>query len=277
MGESQKHTYDYPIDTSSETAPAKVIGMVGSGKRVLEIGCGPGSITRILARDAGCTVTGLELDPVAIRIVAPFCDQVIQADLNSPNWPNLVGGAGTYDVVVAADVLEHLYDPLKTLQRMVHLINPDGYFVISLPHAGHAAIMSCLACGDFAYGKWGLLDSTHIRFFGFKNIEDLFAHAGLKIIEARYVVMHPEDTELCDQWSRITPILKTALLRIRHAEVYQVVIKAVPVDRAGDSLPLIPPKRHIILSNIKRGVAKRLSPRMRGRIRELFAMMGIKL
>ena len=130
-------------------------------------------------------MTGLELDNEAIKKVTPYCVRVLQVDLNSSEWPSLLNDTERFDVVVAADVLEHLYVPWKALQRMTPLINSNGYLVISLPHVGHAAVMSCLIHGEFEYRDWGLLDRTHIRFFGFKNIEALFVQANLKIIEAR--------------------------------------------------------------------------------------------
>ena len=158
----KRHTYEYEVDTASETAPANVVRLVGQNKRVLEIGCGPGSITKILARQGGCQVTGLELDPEAIKRVTPYCVMVMQADLNSSDWPGLLDGVEKFDVVVAADVLEHLYDPWKALQRMIPLVNSNGYLVFSLPHVGHAAVVSCLINGDFEYRNWGLLDRSHI-------------------------------------------------------------------------------------------------------------------
>ena len=56
------------------------------------------------------------------------------ADLNGVEWMRLLDGVERFDVVVAADVLEHLYDPWATLRKMVSFIGPDGYLVVSLPH-----------------------------------------------------------------------------------------------------------------------------------------------
>jgi 2-polyprenyl-3-methyl-5-hydroxy-6-metoxy-1,4-benzoquinol methylase len=277
----ERHTYEYEVDTASETAPANVVRLVGQRKRVLEIGCGPGSITRILAEQGQCRLTGLELDPEAIKKVMPYCDAVIQADLNSEEWPRLLDGAERFDVVVAADVLEHLYDPWVTLQRMVQLISKDGYLVISLPHVGHAAVASCLINGDFGYRDWGLLDRTHIRFFGLKNIEDLFAQAGLKIVEARYVIKPPEATEFAAGWSRLPNSVKAALSSSVHAHVYQVVVKAVPLDYPGVAVPLAPPKpRRPLFPGVaswKARIGAHLSPRVKQRIRQGLGSLGVRL
>jgi len=277
------HNYAYEVDTSSETAPANVVRMVGQSKRVLEIGCGPGSITKVLAKQGGCQVTGLELDPEAIKDVTSHCVQVIQADLNSSEWPSLLDGVERFDVVVAADVLEHLYDPWKTLQRMVPLINSNGYLVISLPHVGHAAVMSCLINGDFEYRDWGLLDRTHIRFFGIENIKALFAQANLKIIEAKYVTKPPEETEFVTGWSRLSSTVQDALMSSEYSEVYQVVVRAVPTDYSGDEVPLVPPKhsyrRPILISatSWKMRLGQYLNSQLRHSIRKGLNLLGIKL
>ncbi len=242
MVEDRRHKYEYEVDLNSDTAPAYVAQMVGKNKQVLEIGPGPGSITKVLRSAGSCRVTAVELDGEAIGKLTPYCDTIIQADLNSGDWQHLLTDAGRFDVVVAADVLEHLYDPWSTLQKMVPFLNPDGYLVISLPHAGHASVMSCLINGDFEYREHGLLDRTHIRFFGLKNIEALFAQANLKIIEARYVIKPPEETEFASGWARLSFPMRDVILNTPHSRIYQVVVKAVPLSYPGDAVPLVAPE-----------------------------------
>lgn len=235
-----QHVYDYLVDPDSPTAPAFVMQLVGTDKRVLEVGCGPGSITRMLAGQGRCKVTGIELDVSAIELARPYCEKIVQGDLNKKSWPSLLADLPPFDSVVAADVLEHLYDPWSTLKRMARFIGPEGSLVISLPHAGHAAVAACLMNGDFDYRDWGLLDRTHIRFFGLKNIDDLFSQAGLKIIDARFVIKPVDQTEFADNWNRLPEQVKTALKSSKHADIYQVVVKAVPLDRPGQALILQP-------------------------------------
>jgi len=83
---------------------------------------------------------------------------------------------------------------------MKELLNEAGTIVLSLPHAAHSAILSCLFEEDFPYGEWGLLDKTHIRFFGLHNIHALHASAGLAITAARFVMRRPEETEFAERW-----------------------------------------------------------------------------
>jgi len=111
--------------------------MVGHFKRVLEVGCGPGSVTKLLTQHGQCRVTGLDLDSEAIDRVAPYCEAIVRGDLNSPEWPSLLDKVKPFDVVVAADVLEHLYDPWSVLHRWQAL---SDLMVISSSHCPMSAM-----------------------------------------------------------------------------------------------------------------------------------------
>jgi 2-polyprenyl-3-methyl-5-hydroxy-6-metoxy-1,4-benzoquinol methylase len=229
---SNRHTYDYTVDPASGTAPARVIRMIGSGRRVLELGCGPGAITKHLAAN-GCAVTAVELDTAAIEQVRPYCSRVHRANLDGDDWPALVGSGQRFEIVLAADVLEHLHDPASVLLRMEAFLCDGGSIVLSLPHIAHSAIHACLFHGDFQYRDWGLLDRTHIRFFGLQNMQALVESCNLKIVEAEFVRTPPLLTEFATAWRRLPPTLRRELRRAHHGDIYQVVLRAVRLDDPG--------------------------------------------
>jgi 2-polyprenyl-3-methyl-5-hydroxy-6-metoxy-1,4-benzoquinol methylase len=232
--------YEYALDADNENmAGAKVARFVGRQKRVLEIGCGPGAITRILHGKNGCQVTGIEVDEEASRRVAAFCDEVLQLDLNEPGWVDAVKSRGPFEVVVAADVLEHLADPWWVLSQLKGFLAPGGYVVVSLPHAGHNAVIASLLDGDLEYGRTGLLDKTHVRFFGLKNVQALFEEAGFTITEASFVARHATETELAHHWAALPSATRRALDRNPYGAVYQVVAKAVPSSAATAGVNLL--------------------------------------
>jgi 2-polyprenyl-3-methyl-5-hydroxy-6-metoxy-1,4-benzoquinol methylase len=233
------HRYEYSVDMEADNAATRVVRMVGHGKRVLEIGAGPGSITRILSGYADSRVTALELDKTAIEKLTPFCERVYQSDLNNPDWSKELANEPSFQVVVAADVLEHLYEPLQTLRAMAQLLDNDGYLVVSLPHIAHNSVLACLVAGDFCYQEWGLLDRTHIRFFGIENMQKLFDDAELNVVDAEFVLLAPERTEFSDCWRKASPELKRALQGNRFGSVYQVVIKAEPKSGSDGGLNLL--------------------------------------
>jgi 2-polyprenyl-3-methyl-5-hydroxy-6-metoxy-1,4-benzoquinol methylase len=232
---NQRHKYDYKVNP--HTAAEKVVRFVGSDKHVLELGSGPGAITRLL-KGNGCRVTALELDPSAIEIVSEFCEEVFPCDLNDAAWPMKLSASGKFEVIVAGDVLEHLYDPWTVLGTSRTLLAEGGYAVISLPHIGHNAVIACLLAGDFEYQPWGLLDKTHIRFFSIANIQKLFEDAGFKIVEAEFVTKTPEQTEFAQRWRQLPSATRQALSANRFGTIYQVVVKAVPKHADGKELRL---------------------------------------
>jgi 2-polyprenyl-3-methyl-5-hydroxy-6-metoxy-1,4-benzoquinol methylase len=225
--------YQFSFDPESDHAGAHILRLIGTRKDVLEIGAGPGSIARPLIELGACRMTALEIDPASVAILRTFCDHVIQADLNRPDWPTAIPRTD-FDAVIIADVLEHLYDPWTTLRQAKLLINDDGCVVVSIPHASHAGVIACLLTGDFRYHDWGLLDKTHIRFFSMQNIQTLFDSAGLKIAETRFVTKRPMETEFADIWETLSDSQRTIIAAQPYADVYQVVIKAVPADRHPD-------------------------------------------
>ncbi len=222
----QRHRYDYRVDIEGPTAAATVVRMVGKDKRVLEIGAGPGSITRCLHGQGGCRVTAIEIDEDAIERLSPLCERVYQCDLNDRAWNSVLSQENRFEVVVAADVIEHLYDPWTTLKMIRELVDVDGCVVASLPHIGHNAVIACLLQEDMRYQDWGLLDKSHIRFFCIENIQQLFDDAGFKIVEAEFIVKTPKQTELANYWRKVSPELKQILMGNPFGMVYQVVVKA---------------------------------------------------
>lgn len=143
----------FSFDPDSDHAGAHILRLIGKSKDVLEIGAGPGSIARPLVELGGCRMTALELDPRSVAVLKKFCEHVVQADLNDPNWAKGLPRA-KFDAVVIAGVLEHLYDPWSTLRQAKNLVNDEGCVIISIPHASHAGIIACLLTEDFRYGDW---------------------------------------------------------------------------------------------------------------------------
>jgi 2-polyprenyl-3-methyl-5-hydroxy-6-metoxy-1,4-benzoquinol methylase len=278
--DNKPHKYDYSVDVNSNSAGANVIRMVGKNKKVLEVGCGPGSLAKVLSGIAGCKITGLEFDIEAIEKAKEFCEKIIHADLNGEKWLDQFKTLNQFDVVLVADVLEHLNDPLTRLTKMVKLIKKDGFIVISLPHAGHASVLACMINNDFRYGDWGLLDRTHIKFFCMKNIQDLIDSSNLKIIEFAFVRKHPHETEFSEVWARTDSSIRKSLLTSDYSNVYQVVIKAVPLTSPLKAIKLMPHSKkrqlnYTQLKSVKSALKKIVPDKSKSLLRKFLKMFGI--
>ncbi|HNB26553.1 MAG TPA: class I SAM-dependent methyltransferase [Alphaproteobacteria bacterium] len=240
MTTTKQHRYETEIDPNGDSAGARILRLIPPGSRVLELGAGPASLTRLLSGNLRCDVTAVDIDPTVLDQLAIHARSVHALDLNRADWDAVLSAAeGRFDAVIAADVLEHLYDPWSTMTRMKGLLNEAGAIILSVPHAGHCVLAACLMDEDFDYREWGLLDRSHIRFFGLKNVQELHRANGLEIEDAGFVVRTPKMTEFAERWRRLPKDVRRALRRNRFSCVYQVVTRAVPAERARRSLKLI--------------------------------------
>ncbi|MER6912002.1 methyltransferase domain-containing protein [Streptomyces sp. NPDC000594] len=110
-----------------------LLGELTPGMRILDIGCGPGTITADLARLVpDGRVTGVDRDPgVVARARAHAAEQSVAnadfavADVNALDFPD-----DSFDVVHAHQVLQHLGDPVHALREMRRVCRPGGLVAV---------------------------------------------------------------------------------------------------------------------------------------------------
>jgi 2-polyprenyl-3-methyl-5-hydroxy-6-metoxy-1,4-benzoquinol methylase len=227
-----KHRYAHEIDPNGGSAAARLARMVEPGMRVLELGTGPGTVTRIL-HSKGCKVTGVEMDAETLAMCAAFCERTLQANLEEPDWHASLAGE-KFDVVMCADVLEHLRDPRPLLTLLPQFLNDTGCVMMSLPNATHLSVVASLMAGRFPYQSKGLLDTTHLRFFGRDDIDAMLRECGLVWQKWETVQVDPAQAELSHFWNQLEAADQD-YLRAKCADglVYQHVVKSYPSHAAG--------------------------------------------
>jgi SAM-dependent methyltransferase len=133
--------------------------------RILDVGCGAGGgIAEGSARHSGWRITGVERDPALAAQARSRCDRVLEGDLREI-LPRLAAEGERFDVLVFADVLEHLEDPFEALRVAGALAAPGARLLASVPNVGHLSIVRDLLCGRFDPVPAGLLDAGHLRWF----------------------------------------------------------------------------------------------------------------
>ncbi len=205
------------------------IELIGRNKRVLEIGTSTGYITKIL-KDRGNQVIGVEIDKEAGEIAKQYCLSMIIGDVEELNLDAHID-LESIDVIVLADVLEHLRWPGGLLRNVKKYLKKDGYLVISLPNIAHGDIILNLMDGNFRYTSMGLLDETHMRFFARKSIKDLFSQYGYEIADIGRVKIPLGNTETKLDLNRFPKELIRLINRLPDSDVYQFVFKAKPIDK----------------------------------------------
>lgn len=164
----------YTLKKSALSSHAQLMNLVGPPPRnVLDVGCGQGELAHTL-RMRGHHVVGLDARPPLFEL-----DDFIQKDLSQGLE---LAADRTFDVVILADVLEHMPEPVQLLkQAMMHLA-PGGSLLVSLPNTVHWSVRLQVVRGNFEYTNKGILDRGHLRLFTYASALRLFADAGLKVV-----------------------------------------------------------------------------------------------
>ncbi|MFQ5663668.1 MAG: class I SAM-dependent methyltransferase [Terriglobia bacterium] len=103
---------------------------LGSPKRLLDIGCGPGQFLA-LARERGHRVAGLDFNPESLRLGREVFGL---ADLFCGSLEQFVQNEGRkFDAVVALEVLEHTEQPIEFLRQTARVLLPGGRLYLSVP------------------------------------------------------------------------------------------------------------------------------------------------
>ena len=140
--------------------------LVKRSSKVLEIGCGTGTLLECLSRRRDCKVFGIEPNKDRADLARQKGLTVIQAYLA----PETRLPAASYDYIILADVLEHLDDPSMLLLNSKKYLKPGGSYIISVPNMIHWSVRLQILLGKLEYSQYGLLDATHLRWFTQKSI-----------------------------------------------------------------------------------------------------------
>ncbi len=221
----QEFKYSYHIDLDSDSTATKVLGLVGRDKKVLELGCGPGHMSNVMVNELGCLVKAVEIDEQAAQRARRYCQDVKVCNLDETDLKSIFD-KDCFDVIVMADVLEHLREPEKTLIQAKSLLSPSGKVVISMPNVAHAGVISALLCCRFPYGDIGLLDRTHLRFFTASGLIRLLKKAGYRINTWLTSEVAVEYTEFKPFFEALPGMIQDFLLKTPNAKVYQFVVDA---------------------------------------------------
>lgn|GEM_PF-2116353 len=139
---------------------------------VLDVGCAQGNLGQVLlAFEKKCVLYGIEIDSDAAAIAKSsgnyadvFVFDISSADTNAEK-ERFSAKVGVFDVIVIADILEHLPLPTYTLLWLSGYVKESGHMLVSVPNIANADIGLHLLNGLFNYTHVGILDNTHLKFF----------------------------------------------------------------------------------------------------------------
>ena len=190
---SQYHVERYgdrtvvPLNKSARIRAELFARWVGTGKRLLEVGCGSGALLELYVK--GNRVTGLDIDKPALEACRERLGvDTVWADFST----NLPFDDGSFDVVVAGETLEHVPYPSIFLAEVRRVLVPGGLFVGSVPNAYRYKNRI-----NVLLGKPLDTDPTHMQFFSL---------ASLRAILAKHFAVE-EIVPVRGKWSRRFPSL----------------------------------------------------------------------
>ncbi len=203
--------------------------------RVLDVGCSSGNFGDVLQHEKNCEVIGVDIDEADIdeakkKLSAAYVRNVERDDL---------ADLGKFDIIIFADVLEHLLDPSAALQKVKKLLKPKGRILFSIPNMAHISIRLHLLRGFFEYTPIGLLDRTHLHYYDEHEVQHIFNEALLHIEEVNTCTKPFAKSQiserLFDMGLGIIDDKFYDLLDRTKAEVFQFVGYAVPVAKKQEA------------------------------------------
>jgi 2-polyprenyl-3-methyl-5-hydroxy-6-metoxy-1,4-benzoquinol methylase len=151
----------------------------GTALNILDVGCGAGATGAELHK-MGHTVYGLDINPEAVAEASSRIKQALVLDIDKeiqmPFPPKY------FDLIILADVLEHLQHPKHALEMVREHLKDDGRIIFSVPNIANYKVRWNLLLGKFDSSCAPVLeDESHIKFFTLKTLSQLLAQAGYVI------------------------------------------------------------------------------------------------
>lgn len=198
-----------------------------TARRVLDVGCGAGSLGAVLKQQTGAEVVGIEVFEEAAEIAQTRLDDVLRLDLQS--LTELPYPDGYFDAMTFGDVLEHMHDPHGLLRTLRRYLADDGTIVCSIPNVKHwSVVFNLLVYDRWEYADKGLLDRTHVHFFTLEEIGLMLEQTGFEPfhLQANTVEEVPRDVASLAGFAALFGESSDEVLQRLNA--YQYVVAARP-------------------------------------------------
>jgi len=163
------------IPGSSHDRLRRRIRALPPGLRLLDLGAAGGHLGRAV-RDRCAYLAGVEPDPSLPEEARAGYDDWRRTDAAAAGeW------SAPFDVVVCADLLEHLPRPEALLERIRVWLRPGGTLLVSVPNVANVTVRASLLAGRFSYSDRGILDRTHVHFYTRRSARALLTDAGFRL------------------------------------------------------------------------------------------------
>lgn len=168
--------------------PRLLDSLAHAPRTLLDIGCSSGTLAHVVKNlHPACRTIGIEPNKAAAALAAQKLDQVLCGRFEDFDLRAEGIAHGSIDTVVAADVLEHMYDPWHTMIALKPFLASGAQVILSIPNTRHLGLIQRLIDGGtWTYAEKGLLDITHIRFFTLRELHGFLEQTGYRLEHINY-------------------------------------------------------------------------------------------
>jgi glycosyltransferase involved in cell wall biosynthesis/ubiquinone/menaquinone biosynthesis C-methylase UbiE len=185
--EFQEYYVQYPVKSTPRSSHDLARRAVGTGQRVLDIGCGDGNFSALLQK-AGNSVTGIDRRDWTPALESLDDYRQVDLDQASPVLPCDLQEK-VFDHVLLLDVLQTLRHPEALLGECAPLLGSTGKIVVSVPNIANITVRMALLFGSFRYRERGILDRSHLRFFTARTAREMLQAAGYRVVTQKMTAM----------------------------------------------------------------------------------------
>jgi 2-polyprenyl-3-methyl-5-hydroxy-6-metoxy-1,4-benzoquinol methylase len=194
-GDRAASEYEYkaaiPLHNHSYLVPG-ILDALGPprGRSILDLGCGNGTLTSQLAH-AGFQTVGADSSGSGIDLARSefpnlaWCRQDVNEALD-------LGLRGRFDVVLAADVIEHLFLPRRLFTRATEGLRPSGQLVVTTPFHGYFKNLALALTNKYDFHWRPGWDYGHIKFFSKRTLGEMAIETGFQPVEWKFLGRVPQ-------------------------------------------------------------------------------------
>lgn len=182
------HTYSYMLPQLLSLLPPAQNRETGESTRLLDLGCGNGSLCSLLS-EKGYDVTGIDSSDSGISF----------AESNFPDCKFIKGSVyelpetlfQSFDAVIAADVIEHLFLPREIARASKKCLKTGGTLIVTTPYHGYFKNLALALSGQLDSHFTALWDGGHVKFFSVPTLTKLLREEGYGKLHYKFAGRFP--------------------------------------------------------------------------------------
>ena len=183
------HHHDYLLKPLMEMISASAKRVEGEKVRILDIGCGNGSLSNLIAQ-RGYEVVGVEESESGVKIAQqsyPDCEFIAASIYDFP-YQQL---QNSFDIIISTEVIEHLPYPRELAKVAKRCLKNDGTVILTTPYHGYFKNLVLAITGKLDKHFTVLWDGGHIKFFSVKTLSTLLLEQGFADLQFKFAGRYP--------------------------------------------------------------------------------------